>query len=413
MEKIIHSKKCRQMLGIVVVAAVFTGGLFFWKSHSSPGNTTKASAVKPLVAVETVRRQDMLSRIVLSGQTVAAAQVDIAPKYAGHITRVAVELGQQVTAGQILVAQDLADIELVIAQTTAAIRQAGADSIEIKAAFAADYQKAEADYERNLANYRRYEALYNMGAISRETLDTAKQQMVNAKAALDVLKEQSMPSGVPAVLESKQAALAKAKYGLEALEKQREDRLLRAPRDGIIGYRQVEEGAFVQAGQKLLTVVDNSSSYVDCLVSEQNAAQIRSGMQVMVAIDSLGKEYPGSIIYISPAADAQTRLFTVRLALTPADADVKSGMFAHAGIAGLLREQALFVAKTAVTEKNGKQYVFVIDDKNQAEQRLVTTGQRNDEAVELLTGINAGERVAVSNVSRLKPGMVVEVDTQL
>ncbi|MEL7634540.1 MULTISPECIES: hypothetical protein [Sporomusa] len=43
----------------------------------------------------------------------------------------------------------------------------------------------------------------------------------------------------------------------------------------------------------------------------------------------------------------------------------------------------------------------------------MTTGQRNDEAVELLTGINAGERVAVSNVSRLKPGMVVEVDTQL
>ena len=222
-----------------------------------------------------------------------------------------------------------------------------------------------------------------------------------------------MPSGVPAVLESKQAALAKAKYGLEALEKQREDRLLRAPRDGIIGYRQAEAGAFVQAGQKLLTVVDNSSSYVDCLVSEQNAAQIRSGMQVMVAIDSMGQEYPGSIIYISPAADSQTRLFTVRLALTLADADVKSGMFAHAGIAGLLREQTLFVAKTAVTEKNGKQYVFVIDDKNQAEQRLVTTGQRNDEAVELLTGIHAGERVAVSNVSRLKPGMAVEVDTHI
>ncbi|WP_371366950.1 HlyD family secretion protein [Sporomusa rhizae] len=249
MRKFLASKKHRQILGIVVVAVVFAGALFFWKAHEKSGNTAKASVIKPLVAVETVRRQDMRSRIVLSGQTVAVAQMDIAPKYKGHIAQVAVELGQTVTAGQVLVVQDLQDIDLDIAQTSAALRQARAEAAETKAVFAADYQKAKADYERNLANYQRYESLQLAGAISREALDTARQQMVNAKAALDALQEQTMAGGVPAALESKQAALVKAQYNLEALKQQREDRILRAPRAGIIGYRQAEAGTFVQVGQ--------------------------------------------------------------------------------------------------------------------------------------------------------------------
>ncbi|TWH49199.1 RND family efflux transporter MFP subunit [Sporomusa sp. KB1] len=392
-------------------AVVFLGAVVFWKTHNTSSvNMAKVSALKPLVAVETVQRQDMLSRIVLSGQTVAAAQIDIAPKYKGYVTQVAVELGQAVTAGQVLVVQDTLDIELSIAQTTAAIQQASAETTETQATYAADYQKAEANYERNLANYHRYQSLHTSGAISREALDTVRQQMINAKSALEALQKQAMESGIPAVLAIKQAALSKARYNLEALEKQYKDRILRAPRDGIISYRQVEDGAFVKAGQKLLTVVDNSSSYIECQVSEQNAAQIRTGMQVKMTIDSLGQEYPGTIIYVSPASDAKAQAFTVRLALTPGEPAIRSGMFAHADITGLLRPQTLFVAKTAVLEKNGKKYVFVINDDNQAKQRLVTTGQRNDDSVEILTGINEGERVAVSNIARLKQDTVVEVE---
>ena len=411
MRKILNSRKRWLMLGVVVVAVVCFGAMLFWKTHNtSAGNMAKTSAVKPLVTVETVLRQDMLSRIVLSGQTVAAAQIDIAPKYKGYITKVAVELGQLVTAGQVLVVQDTLDIELSIAQTTAAIQQASAETIETKAAYEADYQKAEANYERNFANYQRYESLHNSGAVSREAFDIAKQQMINTKAVLAALQEQAMDSGIPAVLASKQAALAKVRYNLEALEKQYDDRILRAPRDGIIGYRQAEVGAFVKAGQKLLTVVDNGSNYIECQVSEQNAAQIRTGMQVKVTIDSLGQDYPGTIIYVSPASDAKTQAFTVRLALAQGESAIRSGMFAHADITGLLRPQTLVVAKTAILEKNGKKYVFVINDNNQAEQRLVTTGQRNDDSVEILTGINDGERVAVSNIARLKQDTVVETE---
>jgi multidrug efflux pump subunit AcrA (membrane-fusion protein) len=411
--KILNNKKRWLWGGIVLVAVIFSGVSFFLKTQSgNAGNMSKASVVKPLVAVEIVRRQDMLKRIVLSGQTVSAAQVDIAPKYAGHITQVNVILGQSVTAGQVLAVQDTRDVELSIAQKEASIRKAKAEITETKAAFDANYQKADADYQRNLNNYQRYQSLYNTGAISREALDLAKQEMINAKSTFAALHEQAMAGGIPAALEIKQAALVKAQYALEALQKQRDDTVLRAPRSGIIGYRQAEDGLFVQAGQKILTVVDNSNIYLDCQVSEQNAAQIHSGMNLNITIESLGQNYPGTIIYVSPASDVKTQVFTVRIALAQNDDAIKSGMFAYANIEVMLSPQALFVAKEAVLEKNGKNYIFVINEHNQAEQRLVQIGRRNDDAVEILEGILEGERVAISNISRLKADVSVELDSK-
>ncbi|BBB89403.1 cobalt-zinc-cadmium resistance protein CzcB [Methylomusa anaerophila] len=374
------------------------------------GNAGKAAAIKPLVAVETVQKRDMVKRIVLSGQTVPAAQVDIAAKYTGRIVQVTVELGQRVEAGQVLIIQDTRDIDLIIAQSGESMRLARAESVETKAAFDANYRKAEADYQRNLDNLRRYESLHAAGAVSRENLDTARQQLVNAKAALDTLKEQAMTQGAPAVLETRQAAAARAEYMLEAYKQQREDMVLRAPRNGIIGYRQAEAGALVQDGQKLLTVVDNSSIYIDCQVAEQNAAYLVTGMELPVTVDSLGKSYPGKITYISPVSNEKTQAFTVRILLLQGDLLIKGGMFAHANAEILLKPKTIFVSKEAVLDKNGKKYVFVIHENKQAEQRQVRLGLANDEAVEILEGVKAGELVAGSNVSRLKQDMQVEVE---
>ncbi|HWR09200.1 efflux RND transporter periplasmic adaptor subunit [Sporomusa sp.] len=410
--EMLDTKKRGLLVGVALAAVIFSGILFFFKSQGNISrNAAKAGIIKPLVTVQTVEPRDMLTRIVLSGQTVAAAQVDIAAKYAGRIAQVPVELGQAVSAGQVLAIQDMEDILLSIAQTEAAAWQARAESTAAKATYDAGYQQADADYQRNLANYQRYESLYHTGAISREALDAARQQMINAKAAFAALSEQVMAGGQPAVLESKQAALSRAEYSLRLLEQQRGDMVLRAPRAGIIGYRQVEPGEFVQAGQKLLTVVDNSNIYIDCQVSEQHAAHIRTGMRLESVIDSLGRHYPGTVIYISPASDSKTQAFTVRIALDQADAAIKSGMFAQARVDMMLRPHTLFVAKAAILQKSGKEYLFVVKGNNQVEQRLVKTGQRNDDSVEIVDGIGAGERVAVSNISRLKPDSFIEVDS--
>jgi multidrug efflux pump subunit AcrA (membrane-fusion protein) len=85
-------------------------------------------------------------------------------------------------------------------------------------------------------------------------------------------------------------------------------------------------------------------------------------------------------------------------------------MFAKSEIKILQRQNAVFVPKEAIVEKNGQTYVFVLGENNKAERREVATGLRNDEAAEILTGLKEGEQLILNNQARLKDG--IEVTTE-
>lgn len=375
------------------------------KNAASSVNTKKN--MQTTVDVMAVPRRELTKRIVLSGQTVAVAQVDIAAKYQGRVAAVYADLGQQVAAGQVLIVQDTTDADIAILQNQAAYDQAVADAVEKDVSFKASYDKARADYQQALNNFQRYKYLYDQGGISRQALDAAEQQLADAKAALDTLVNQVNADTVPASVASARAAAAKAQYSLIAAKQQRDDLILRAPRSGIIGFRQVEVGDIVQPGQKLLSIVDNSSIYVDCQVAEQDLSALTVGMAVDVSIDALGQTFPGKIIYLSPANDATSQSFTARIVLLNPSSAVRSGMFARTVVNAVLRPTALVVPKDAVLEKNGKNYVFVINSQNVAEERIVQVGVRGDEAVEIISGLSEGEHIAVNNLARLRSGLVV------
>jgi len=359
------------------------------------------------VDVLAVPRIGLIKRISLTGQTVPEAQVDIAAKYAGKIVTVNSKLGQWVSAGDVLIVQDTGDADISIMQNQAAYSQATSDAVTSDVSFHANYDKAKADYQRASIDYQRYTTLYQQGAISQESLDTSKQTMLDSKSALDSLVNQMNSSSVPSVIVSAQAAALKAQHNVSAVEKQREDLVLRAPRSGIIGYRQAEVGAFASAGQKLLSIVDNSNIYVDCQVSEQDLAALTLGMDVNVQIESLSKTFIGKIIYISPANDSTNQSFSLRIALTTNDPSVKAGMFTRSIINTIIRANTLVVPKSAVLDKNGENYVFVVNSQNGVEQRTVQVGARGDENVEILSGLTDKEQIVISNLSRLKSGMTV------
>ncbi len=398
-------KKMMIAAGVVILCL---GTIIAVKVHNNAA-VKPNSAGKPQTTVDvlTVPRTGLISRISLTGQTVPEAEVDIAAKYQGKVTAVYSALGQQVSAGDVLVTQDIGDAEISIKQNQAAYQQASADAATNSVAFQASYDKAKADYQRAVTDYQRYQSLFAQGAIAREALDANQQTLDAAKSALDTLANQMNSRSVPSSVESAQAAAAKAQQGIEAVRKQRDDMVLRAPRSGVIGYRQVEVGAMVSVGQKLLSIVDNSNIYVDCQVSEQDLAALTTGMAVNVQIDSLGRTFPGKIIYISPANDSTTLAFSLRIALDSPDPIVKSGMFARAVINAVLRPNVLVVPKDAVLNKNGQDYVFIINAQNAAEQRNVQIGARGDQNAEILSGVNEGEQVAVSNLARLRDGMTI------
>jgi len=270
----------------------------------------------------------------------------------------------------------------------------------------ANYDKVQADYDKALASYRRNKQVFDVGGISLEEFETSQQALADAKANLDVIANQ-MNQGVPASILSAQANAQKAQTIIAAAQKQRDDLVLRAPRAGVIGYRQVEAGDIVSQGQKLLSIYDNRTLYVDCQVSEQDLAAFFIGMNVNVGIESIGQSVSGQVIYISPSVDTTNLTYTVRVLIDNEAGTLKSGMFTRSILNTVLRPNTLVISKDALLEKNGEQYVFVVDDKNAVKQRTVKIGARGDATVEILSGLDEGEKVATNNLSRLREGMTI------
>ena len=362
----------------------------------------------PVVEVQEVVRSDMGRHIVLSGQTVADASVCLAPKYNGRITAVYVDLGDWVEEGQILMVQDLTDLDISIAQNTAAAGAARADAREAAATYNANIASRKNAYELARAKYERQQYLFSIGAISQDTLDSVEAEYSAAKAAYEVLANQQA-GGMAAAIESKELTAVKQERATEALEKQRADMILRAPRSGVIAYRNAEVGALAAAGTKVFTLVDTGHINVDCSIGENDAAVLQTGMAVQVAIDALGRDYAGKIVFVSPAMDEDSKSYKVRISLENPDSTVKAGLFAHTAVDILQRPQTIFVPQSAVLTRNGEQYVFVLSADGTVEKRVVKIGLLNDEFEEILEGIAEGERVVLSNQDKLQDGMSVKV----
>lgn len=400
-----QTKRDRYILWAVILL-ILMGGVY-WYTHSTT-KSAKAAVIRPAVQTETLTRQDLMKRVVLSGSTVPKAEVDIAPKYAGRIARVAVDLGDRVKAGDVLIQQDVRDLDISILQNGAGSEQAAAEAVQSRSQYSADILKAQSDYDNALATYQRYQALYDMDAVALQERDDKYRAMMEARSVLDSLQNQQV-GDTPAVVAAREAAAMQAQYTVDALRQQRDDMTLTAPRDGIIGWRQAEEGEWASAGQKLLTVVDNSLLYVDCDVAEQDIGILRLGMTLSVSIDSLGETCEGRITYISPSMDADTHSYKVRLTLDSQGGRILGGMFARTEVTAVQREHTLYVPKEAVGDDNGKKYIFLIDEEGRARKAYVTLGLINDDSMEILSGASEGDQVAITNISRLRDGMEVEI----
>lgn len=381
-------------------------------SHSDRAAKSSSALTNASVQSYRAERRDMMRTISLSGQTVPLAQVDLSTKYAGNITAVYVDLGDTVEPGQILLEQDPVDTSLQLSQNRAAWAQAAAETKSAQSQFYSDLQKAQVEYATAKMNYNRYVILKGEGAVSQKDLDTMYQALIVAKAALDNLQLQNV-GDTPALIAGKQAAQAKAKYTVDSLSKQLEDLTIRAPRHGVISYRNAEAGAMAAANTKVLTITDTSGIYIDCPVAEADVAAIQPGMTVSVSVESLANTYDGTITYVSPAMDPTNKTYIVRITLSNPDTLLRGGMFAQSSLEVLQRRNTLFVPKDALVEQNGVSQLYVINPDSTIAIRTVKTGLRNDNYVEILEGLSDGEQIATTNLARLRDGVSVTIEKEI
>jgi RND family efflux transporter MFP subunit len=179
-----------------------------------------------------------------------------------------------------------------------------------------------------------------------------------------------------------------------------------APFSGVVTAKSVEPGDLAAPGAPLLTVEREGAYRLEASVDESRLPSVKPGQTVEVALESLDRRLIARVSEIVPAVDAASRAYLVKIDL-PVVPNLRSGMFGRA-LFPLGTRQVVSIPPAAMVEHGQLQSVFAIED-GRARTRLVTTGQRGQTGLEVLSGLSEGETLVSPVPTGLADGARVEV----
>jgi membrane fusion protein (multidrug efflux system) len=205
--------------------------------------------------------------------------------------------------------------------------------------------------------------------------------------------------------------LQAARARVDLARKSAADTAVRAPFSGIVAERLVSMGDYVSRGMKVATVVRIDPIRVELTVPEQYLSLVKMGQAVRLSVDAYaGETFNARVRFVSPALKADQRALTVEAVASNPDGRLKPGLFATALLQQPAPAPALLVPAEAVETVAGTSRVYTIGTNLKVEERIVTTGERIGDRVELVSGVKAGERVVANPRGRLADGIRVQVE---
>lgn len=346
-------------LVVILAFGVYKGaGAGFWNNDSE--HQPEQVHTVQVAEVTSAKIETALS---LTGTVEAVEEVIISPKVAGRVTRVAVDNGATLGAGQQLVLLDSEDYSTGVTVARS------------------DLKKAEAGLANARINYDRFKELYEAGAITKKDFEDMETALVIAQAEVD-----------------------SAAAGLNNAERAMRDTTITSPIGGVVANRAVTTGQMVSPGMPLMTVLDISSVYLVVNIDQTQLAAVKPGLKADILVEGYGeKSYSGVVEIINPAANPAARVFQTKIKIDNKDRELKPGMFARAEInTGTPREMPM-IPREALSGNKGMFFVFLADG-DKAVRQEVEIGQMVDGLVEIISGLEPGQRVLVTNVNKIKDG---------
>jgi RND family efflux transporter MFP subunit len=298
--------------------------------------------------------------------------------------RVLVSEGDRVRRGQALVEIESRDIQAKVDGARAGAR--GVDEAIASADAALAAATANASFAE--ATLRRFTALRERGSASANEYEEVSARAVGARSEME--RTRRMRDQLLAQRDQSRAGLEEAQTFLGYAT-------VRSPIDGIVTVRAVDPGAQAAPGMPLITVEDAASRRVETTVDEELAIRLRAGDEVFV------DDVPARIANVA-ALDPSTRSALVKIELSPGS-PLRSGAFVHVRFVTGARK-AVVVPTTAIARRGQLTMVYVVDSADAARMRLVTIGETFGDRTEILTGLDAGERI-VTAPEAIREGSVV------
>jgi len=370
------------------------------KSAESPAAAAPVvTAVSPVDAVE----QPITRSIRATGSLMAEEQADVAAEIAGRIIATPVERGTPVASGAILVRVSPAEAdaqaqeaEANAAQIEARLGITPAHAFDVNAV--PEVQNAKASFDLAQNEFNRIKSLLEQRVVSQSEFEQRRTQMEASRQQLDAAR-----NGAAQQYQALQAARARVSLAHKSVA----DTTVRAPFAGVVAERLVSVGDYVTKGMKVAVVVRVNPLRVQLTVPEQSVSAVKVGAPITFQVDAFpGREFTGTVRYVSPTLEASRRALTVEAVVQNQSGDLKPGLFATARIEEPEKVPAVLVPADAVQTTAGTSRVYVVNG-DTAEERIVTLGQQVGSLVEIATGLKAGEKVATKNVAQLFDGAKV------
>jgi RND family efflux transporter MFP subunit len=328
-----------------------------------------------------------------SGYVVAQRKAAVASKVTGRLISLTVEEGNSLKKGQIIGRLENEDVLALEKQASANLNAAGFN-----------LNQAEAELQDAALTFKRNQELLRHGYISQAEYDSGEARYKRAIA----------------MKESAQASVIAAKAALQVAQLNVEYTFIRAPFDGVVLTKNADVGDIVtpigaaaNAKAALVTMADMSSLQAEVDVSESNLRQIRIGQPCEILLDALpDSRFSGVVHMIVPTADRSKASVLVKVGFIDKDKRMLPEMSAK--VAFLEREAGADEKKplttinsSAIIERNGKKYVFLIKD-GRALETQITTGASIKEMTEVIDGVKIGDRIALKPLDKLRNGSRVK-----
>ncbi|WP_144820585.1 efflux RND transporter periplasmic adaptor subunit [Marinobacter piscensis] len=353
-----------RFLIVIIFLGVVLGGIFGYKFYQFGQLEEKLSQPQPPaeISATTARTESWTPSLKAVGSIKAVNGIEVANEMPGVIEKINFESGDTVKQGDVLVRLNTSIDE-------AAVRT----------------RRAEAQLAQQ--EFNRISDLLPKRAVSQSQYDEAKANFDAARARVN-----------------------------EA-EAQLNKKIIRAPFDGTLGIRMVDQGQYIGTGTPIVEINMLDPIYVDYTLSEKNLPDVDQGYSVEATVAAVPEQsFEGKVSAINTSVNPETRTVRVRATLANPDNLLRPGMFATIQTRQPEKNSVVTIPRTAVSYNTYGDFAFVIVENDEGEpiveRRTITTGQTRDKQVAILSGLEAGEQVVAKGLLRLRAGQRVKIQDE-
>lgn len=404
------TSKWLTVLGILLIALLGYGGWRWWQGRSTQqGQQGPRTVPVELAAVETATVEETSS---FTGTLEAERAIGIQAELEGRVVEILVSQGQAVGAGapilRLSAEREQADVSAAQAriEVAQAARSSAASELE---SLRAERERLQAEIDLQQEQFRRTSSLVEAGALPEAELDLEQRDLQVARADINSLDRRIQAARDR--LRQADASLQERRANLNRLQADLADTVVRAPFAGTVGDVPVEIGDYVQLGQELLQLVDNDRLDLNINVPQERGDELRQGLPVEI-VDSQGRaQRQGRISFVSPQVDSESQFIQTEATFPNTDGSLRDGQFVRTEVIWQQRPNRILVPQTAVIFQGDQRFVYVPqeqDGQTVAMRQPVELGLEQDTRVEIVSGLQPGQRIVVSGIQKIGDGVPIK-----